>query len=226
MAKDYGEVKFFGTVGSPFAKRVQIALDLKGVQYTYFEEDLRNKSELLLKYNPIHKKVPVLVHKGRPLAESLVILEYIDEIWGSNHPLLPQQPYDKALARFWSRFIDDKCLPAILKAAFTANKEEREKGSEESLEALEYLENELKDKFFGGESIGLVDIAASYLAFWLPAIEEAVGLKLLTSDKFPKLHKWGQEFTNHPVVKKTLPQREKVVGFFKARYASIIAASK
>ncbi|CAJ1949260.1 unnamed protein product [Sphenostylis stenocarpa] len=222
MAKD-GEVQLFGVRGSPFAGRVQVALELKGVQYTYFEEDLRNKSDLLLKYNPIHKKVPVLVHNGRPLAESLVILQYIDETWG-NHPIFPQHPYHRALARFWSSFIDDKCLPAITKAAFTANKEEREKGSEESLEALQFLENELKHKFFGGESIGIVDIAAGFIAFWLPAIEEAVGLKLLSSEKFPKLSKWSEEYTNHPVVKENLPQRERVVGFFKARYASIVAS--
>ncbi|KAL9303800.1 hypothetical protein ACSQ67_021063 [Phaseolus vulgaris] len=223
MANHYGDVELFGVRGSPYAVRVQIALELKGIQYTYFEEDLRNKSDLLLKYNPIHKKVPVLVHNGRPLAESLVILEYIDETWG-NHPIFPQQPYHRALARFWSRFIDDKCLPAILKAAFTANEEEREKGTEESLDALQILEDELKQKFFGGESIGLVDIAAGFIAFWLPAIEEAVGLKLLVSQKFPKLSKWSEEYTNHPVVKESLPQRERVVGFFKARYASIIAS--
>ncbi|XP_014492428.1 probable glutathione S-transferase [Vigna radiata var. radiata] len=222
MAKEYGEVELFGLRGSPYAGRVQIALELKGVKYRYVEEDLRNKSDLLLKYNPIHKKVPVLVHNGRPLAESLVILEYIDEIW-QNHPILPQHPYDRSLARFWSRFIDDKCLPAISKAAFTAKEEEREKGTEESLDALQFLEDELKHKFFGGESIGLVDIAAGFIAFWLPAIEEAVGLKLLSSKNFPKLSKWSEEYTNHPVVKENLPQRERVVGFFKARYASIIA---
>ncbi|TKY63360.1 glutathione S-transferase [Spatholobus suberectus] len=223
MAKEYGEVQLFGVGGSPYARRVRIALEMKGVQYTYFEEDLRNKSDLLLKYNPVHKKVPVLVHNGKPLAESLVILEYIDDTWG-NHPILPQQPYDRALAQFWSRFIDDKCLPAITKAAFTANKEERDNSAEESLEALQFLENELKHKFFGGETIGLVDIAAGFIAFWLPAIEEAVGLKLLSCEKFPKLHKWGQEFTNHPVVKENLPPRDKLVGFFKARYASITAS--
>jgi glutathione S-transferase len=107
MAKVEGEVQLLGVGGSPFARRVQIALKLKGIEYTYIEENLRNKSDILLKYNPIHKKVPVLVHNGKPLVESLVILEYIDETW-ENYPIFPRQPYEKALARFWSRFIDDK----------------------------------------------------------------------------------------------------------------------
>lgn len=107
MAEDKGEVQLIGVGGSPFVQRVQIALKLKGVQFTFIEENLRNKSDLLLKYNPVHKKVPVFVHNGKPLAESLVILEYIDETW-ENNPIFPQQPYEKALARFWTKFIDDK----------------------------------------------------------------------------------------------------------------------
>ncbi|KAI4354589.1 hypothetical protein L6164_003439 [Bauhinia variegata] len=113
-----------------------------------------NKSELLLKYNPVHKKVPVLVHNDKPLAESLVILEYIDETWKSGYPILPAQPYHRALARFWSSFIDEKFLtdvPGVWKAAWSLEDQEREKGIEESHEALQILENELnKKKFFGG----------------------------------------------------------------------------
>lgn len=104
------------------------------------------------------------------------------------------------------------------------NKEEREKGTEEALQALQFLENELKNKFFGGENIGIVDIAASYIAFWLPILEEAVGLKFLSGDKFPKLHKWSQEFINHPIVKEILPPKEGLLGFFKSRYAAVSAA--
>lgn len=102
-----GKVQVYGFWVSPYSKRVEIALKMKGIDYEVIEEDLQNKSEQLLKYNPVHKKIPVLVHDGNPIVESLLILEYVDEVWKTN-PLLPTNPYQKAYARFWARFIDDK----------------------------------------------------------------------------------------------------------------------
>lgn len=86
---------------------VRVLGKLNGIQYQYVEEDLPNKSPILLQYNPVHKKIPVLVHDGKPLAESLVIIKYIDEVWKQN-PLLPQDPYKRAKARFWAKFADKK----------------------------------------------------------------------------------------------------------------------
>lgn len=104
-----GHVKVFGMWASPIAIRVEWALKLKGVEYEYVDEDLANKSEDLLRHNPVTKKVPVLVHDGKPLAESLVILEYVDEAWKQGYyPIMPDNPYERARARFWAKYADDK----------------------------------------------------------------------------------------------------------------------
>ncbi|KAL0353895.1 UNVERIFIED_CONTAM: Glutathione S-transferase U23 [Sesamum angustifolium] len=93
---------------SMFAMRVRIALDEKGIEYEYREERLDNKSPLLLEMNPVHQKVPVLIHNGKPVSESLMILEYIDEVWKDKPSLLPSDPYQRAQARFWADLIDKK----------------------------------------------------------------------------------------------------------------------
>ncbi|GAV65458.1 LOW QUALITY PROTEIN: GST_C domain-containing protein/GST_N_3 domain-containing protein, partial [Cephalotus follicularis] len=207
------EVKVLGVGASPFSLRVEIALKMKGVPYEFFEEDLSNKSPLLLKYNPVHKKIPVLVHNEKPIAESQIILQYIDETWKDN-PILPQDPYEKAISLFWAKFIDEKCLPAVWNACLGL--ENQEKAIEEASSHLETLENELKDKrFFGGDKIGFVGIVADFIAFWLKALQEVVGLELLTQEKFPILFKWSDEFVNCTIIKENLPPREKVIGYYK-----------
>ena len=102
---EQNKVILYGTYTSPYVKRVELALKVKGIPYEYVEEDLWNKSPLLLKLNPVHQKVPVLVHNGIAIVESLVIIEYIDETWKTGPQLLPEDPYKRSQIRFWVSYI-------------------------------------------------------------------------------------------------------------------------
>lgn len=86
--------------------RTKIALRERGVEFETQEEDLWNKSELLLKSNPVHKKVPVLIHEDKPISESLIQVQYIDETWTDAASFLPSDPYQRAHAKFWADFAD------------------------------------------------------------------------------------------------------------------------
>ncbi|XP_075524003.1 putative glutathione S-transferase [Primulina tabacum] len=212
------EVKLLGSWRSRYSRRVEWALKLKGVEYEFIEEDVSNKSPLLLQSNPVHKKIPVLLHNGKPIAESLVIIEYIDETWENGPPILPKSPYDRAVARFWARFLDEKCLPAFSTACLVSG-EEQVKAKEEAEESLKVLDNELKGKkFFGGDGIGFVDIVGNVIAYWYVIIQELVGIELITKEKFPNLCAWIDEYVNSSFVKEHLPDREKLADSLRARF--------
>lgn len=109
-------LKVVGRWSSPFTMRVKIALNMKSIEYENVEENVKpnkSKSSLLVESNPVYQKVPVLIHNGRPICESLMILQYINEVWPSSPSILPSHAYDRATARFWAYYIDDKVLTPL-----------------------------------------------------------------------------------------------------------------
>ncbi|KAL1292449.1 glutathione transferase GST 23-like [Arachis ipaensis] len=210
------DVKVLCFWASPFSLRVEWALKLKGVEYEYIEEDIYNKNTLLLELNPIHKKVPVLVHGSKPIVESFVILEYIDETW-KQHPLLPQDPYQRAHARFWANFAEHKLLYASF-IAMVASGDDTEKALNVARDSVEKIEQEIKGKkFFGGDNIGYLDIALGWISYWIPVYEEVGSMQILDPLRFPAINAWMTNFLNHPVIKDRLPPRDDMVAYIHTR---------
>ncbi|CAM0879836.1 unnamed protein product [Alopecurus aequalis] len=210
-----------GFWSSPFVLRARFALNLKGIPYAYVEEDLfgeGTKSRLLLASNPAHGgKVPVLVHAGRPVAESMVILEYIDEAFPDSHPrLLPScaDPHGRAAARFWAAYVDQKLLPTWVPLYGGRTAEERVRAAGEVIAVLETFEGVLGDKeFFGGEEVGLVDVALGGFVGWLRASEAMCGVRTIDPARTPLVAAWAERFGALEGVRELLPDVPRLVEY-------------
>ncbi|KAL5544476.1 hypothetical protein UlMin_008260 [Ulmus minor] len=219
MAEE-NRVTLHGFWASPYSKRVELALKLKGIPYEYVEEDLRNKSQLLLKYNPVHKKVPVLVHNGKPIAESLVVLEYIDETWKNAPKLLPEDPHTRSQVRFWASFLQQQLFESVLKVLKTEG-ETQEKALKQVSEKLNLLEEGLKSFYSDGnpcidiEHVGLHDLVLVSFFGGYKVYEELLGIKLLDPEKTPLIYSRLTALADLPLVKETLPPPEKVVALLR-----------
>ncbi|KAE8686907.1 Glutathione S-transferase U17 [Hibiscus syriacus] len=221
------EVKVLGTWASQFAMRPRIALNLKSVNYEFIEEKklLEDKSQLLLQSNPVYKKVPVFFHgDNKPICESLIIVQYIDETWSSGPSILPTDPYERAVSRFWAAYLDNTWYPAVQSLGIPQGEEAKKAAMALVEEGVALMEEAFgkcsKGKaFFGGDEIGYLDIAfGSYLG-WLRVAEKFNGKKLMDEAKTPTLVNWAESFCSHAAVKDFMPDTDKL-----AEYANIVIA--
>lgn len=218
-----GQVKLLGDCLSPFVLRVRIALSLKGIDYEFIEENMRNKSQLLLQSNPVHKKIPVLIHNGKPVCESLIIVQYIDEAWDTKAPnLMPKHPYDRAIARFWAAFVDDKLMPCML-GVFTGQGEQLQKATEDLVTNLLLIEEALRTNscfsgkaYFGGDEIGFIDIALGGMSAFIKTLQKVTNSVLIDPEKMPLLSAWMDRFCEADGVKEVMPDPAKLLEFIPA----------
>ncbi|XP_050118550.1 glutathione S-transferase U17-like isoform X4 [Malus sylvestris] len=227
MAKS--DVKVLGAWPSPYAMRAWIALNIKSVEYELLEETFEAKSQLLLQSNPVHKKIPVLIHCDKPVCESLIIVEYIDEVWASGPSILPSDPLDRATARFWAAYVDEKWFPSLRGVAAAEGDEARKAAVEQVAEGLDKMEEAFQKTskgkdFFSGDKIGYLDIAFGCFLGWLRVTEKMNGIKLLDEAKIPGLAKWAEKFRADPAVKDVMPETDKLAEVAKIVTARLRAA--
>ncbi|GJN19958.1 hypothetical protein PR202_gb07278 [Eleusine coracana subsp. coracana] len=225
------ELKLLGMWASPFVLRARLALSFKGLSYEYIEEEIfGNKSALLVKSNPVHKKVPVLIHKDKSICESQIIVEYIDEVFSGTGPsLLPADPYERGVARFWAAYIDDKLFSSFMMMIKGKTSEEKAEGRRQSFAVAKTLEGALKrcskgKSFFGGDNVGFLDIVLGGFVAWVHTRDILSGSKQFDAGKTPLLAAW-ERFCALDATKAVKPDVEKLVELSKMRQARDDAAA-
>ncbi|KAI5859511.1 glutathione S-transferase [Durotheca rogersii] len=121
-------LKLYGGWFCPFVQRAWIVLREKRIPHQYIEINPYRKAPEFLALNP-RGLVPTLAvpvgsgrqakapRKRRPLYESVIICEYLDEAYADERAhgpaLLPPDPYERARCRLWIDHIGNKIVPAF-----------------------------------------------------------------------------------------------------------------
>ena len=98
---------------SACAAKVRFALAEKRLDWTGRYVDILKGEQFSPAFLAVNPKavVPVLIHDGRVIPESTVICEYLEDAFPA-HPLYPADPYDRAMARRWTKAVDEELHPA------------------------------------------------------------------------------------------------------------------
>jgi glutathione S-transferase len=93
---------------------------------------------------------------------------------------------------------------------------------------LTLIERQLPEgkKFFGGDTIGFLDIAVGGIAHWMGVFEEVAGVRLLVEEDHPALCQWAREYTLDETVGQCLPDRDRVVAAVTPRKELYVSVAK
>ncbi|KAK3027852.1 hypothetical protein RJ639_041486 [Escallonia herrerae] len=79
--------------------------------------------------------------------------------------------------------------------------------------------------YFGGDSIGYLDITFGSFLGWLKMVEIAADVKLVDEAKIPELAGWAVRFSSNDAVKDVLPEPKKLLELYKILQARTKAAA-
>ena len=99
---------------STCSQKVRLVLAEKDISFNSHLINFRKKEHLSDSYLALNTNgvVPTLIHNGRPVVDSSVIVEYLDEVF-TEPKLSPIDPIDRAQMRAWMRFIEEVPTVAI-----------------------------------------------------------------------------------------------------------------
>jgi glutathione S-transferase len=209
MALDF----YFGS-GSPFAWKVWLTLEHKGIPYTpkrlSFDADETRKPDFLA-INP-RGRVPTIVDDGFALYESNAICEYLEEQYPQK-PLLPKDAKGRALVRRLVGEADDGLYKlesdlmdkVLYRPAAERDPTQIEDAKAKLREELAYWRDYLKGDFFAG-ALSLADFAIyPYLRMSVRLEERVPGLGLKREELPANLAAWLKRIEALPYFERTIP---------------------
>ncbi len=200
-------MKLYYAPASSYSQRVLIALYEKRIPFTPVEVNLFDERERdrYLRINPFGK-VPTLETEGQQLFEACCIIEYLDQQFPTESPLIPKNPKQALEIRIIERTIDVYINGGREVLFADTQRSPEQRGSQAVLKAKRLLETACKTlderlqthPWLGGELFSLADCAAAPTLAYLRLV--------YSYDHFSSLTQYADRLEARPSVMQAFSQ--------------------
>mmetsp|Transcript_9151 Transcript_9151/g.13732 ORF Transcript_9151/g.13732 Transcript_9151/m.13732 type:complete len:332 (-) Transcript_9151:223-1218(-) len=239
-------IKLYSSWFCPFAQRAWIAMEEKKVSYQWveinpYEVDPKELGGYTKKALPLSEKgkrhpgflevsptglIPGLDNSGEKVHDSLIVVQYIDEIF-KGESFLPESAIEKARQRYWSTFVTEKIQKNYYTMLIAQDKKIQESSREAFFDTCRQFVKEMKSDgpFFLGKKFTMVDIA--FAPFYQRMLWVGGHYRDLTfpeDNDFKRLNTWWEAVSTRPSVASTLVCKPRLLSSYK-QYARNEATS-
>ena len=205
----------------PFCHRCQLVLQEKSAAFKTVQIERSKKQDSKHLLSP-YVRVPVLWHDARPVYESSIINEYLEELVPTP-ALLPQDPGRKALARFWIDFCNTRFMPAYFNLLKERNPDRRAPLKADLMGHLEFIETGAlvnvseAEPYWMGQDVTLVDYAFYPFFERFASVETYRGIAVPAD--YQRLRAWLNSMQEREAVSSLARPRDYYVEHFGRLYA-------
>jgi glutathione S-transferase len=199
-------VKLFSWRFCPFAQRARIGLWLKNIPHELVELDLTRPLPTWFRVLNPNGQVPTLLHEGRIIYESDVLNEYLDDVFPKK-PLLPTDPYRKALSRILMDHGNRRFVPAFYRLLLNQDRSRDTRFKDLALASWRWINdflcwhNEHGDFLF--EAPSLADFSLAPFVQRYAVARYYRYLEIPPGPEYRRVQRWRDALLQHPVVQAT-----------------------
>jgi glutathione S-transferase len=202
-------MKLIGSLGSPYVRKVRVAMAEKRLEYELVLEDVWSAATGIQQSNPLGKVPCLVMEDGGAMFDSRVIVEYLDTL-SPVGKLIPPNGRERAEVKCWEALAD-----GVLDAAVLVRLERNQRAPEQQSAAwiarqlgkvnagLAAMSTGLKDKpFCSGNYYTLADVAVGCALGWLDFRFPEIDWR----EPYPNLAKLFDKLAERQSFKDTVPQ--------------------
>jgi ganglioside-induced differentiation-associated protein 1 len=155
-------------------QKVRITMRAKDLEWQSVTVELFKAEQFDPAYLKLNPKgiVPTLVHDGKPIIESTLICEYLDDTFPEPR-LIPADPWLRTRMRLWSKMVDEGLFEGVTELSFSAMFRERMRNMPEEVRQKRFRnvgDPRRRDRFMSTYELG---VRSPYVVHAIAAYERA-----------------------------------------------------